>query len=38
MGICGGLAGVSVGFGQEWAGNPTFYGSGCTTSQFRVAS
>lgn len=38
MGICGGLAGVSIGFGQEWAGSPTFYSSGCTTNQFRVTS
>ena len=38
MGICGGLLGVSVGFGQPWTGSPTFYSSGCTTSQFRVTS
>ncbi|RNL81098.1 Ig-like domain-containing protein [Nocardioides marmorisolisilvae] len=38
IGICGGLAGVSVGFGQPWDSDPTFYPSGCTTDQFKVTS
>jgi hypothetical protein len=36
MGVCGGVAGASVGFGEKWGEAPAFFASGCTTSQYRV--
>ena len=38
VGLCGGLAGVSVGFGDVWGESPVFYPSGCTTDQYRVTT
>jgi hypothetical protein len=37
FGICGGLAGLSVGVGDAWGSSPSFYPSGCTTSQWNVS-
>jgi hypothetical protein len=37
MGLCGGVAGISIGFGEIWGETPSFYPSGCTTSQYHVA-
>jgi hypothetical protein len=36
FGICGDLGPLSVGFGDDWGSSPTFYGSGCTTTQYQV--
>ena len=38
MGVCGTLAGISIGFGYPWGGSPTVYPSGCTTNQFVVGT
>jgi hypothetical protein len=36
FGICGGVGGLSVGFGEVWGDTPTIYASGCTTTQFQI--
>lgn len=38
FGVCGGLAGISIGFGDDWGASPTFYPSGCTTAPYEVTS
>jgi hypothetical protein len=38
MGVCGGVAGISMGFGYDWGDSPQFDVSGCTTSQYQVGT
>jgi hypothetical protein len=38
FGVCGTLAGVSMGFGYAWGDSPQVYASGCSTSQYDVSS
>ncbi len=38
MGVCGTLAGISIGFGDAWGYSPTVYPSGCTTNQYDVGT
>jgi hypothetical protein len=38
LGVCGTLAGDSLGFGEIWGDSPQIYASGCTTSQYDVGS
>jgi hypothetical protein len=36
FGVCAGLAGTNVGIGDLWGSTPTFYASGCTTTQYAI--
>ena len=38
FGVCGGIAGISMGFGDQWGAAPQVYASGCTTSQYAVGT
>jgi hypothetical protein len=38
FGVCGTLAGVSMGFGYEWGDSPQVYPTGCSTSQYDVGT
>jgi hypothetical protein len=38
FGVCGGIAGLNMGFGDTWGSTPQIYGSGCTTSQYQVGT
>jgi hypothetical protein len=38
FGVCGGILGLSMGFGDSWGSSPEVYGSGCTTSQYQMGT